>query len=59
MSAKNTGEQTKARYEIIGTTLEQLDSVTEKFNKGGIADKRRILSALGSNPPSTNEKRLK
>ena len=53
---KNTNEQTKAWYEIAGTTLQQLDSVTEKFNKGGIADKRRVLSALGSNPILTDRK---
>ena len=46
----NTNEQTKTWYEIIGTTLETLSSVTDRFNKGGIADKRRVLSALGSNP---------
>ena len=42
--------------EIIGTTLEQLDSVTEKFNKSGIADKRRTLSALGSSLILTDKK---
>ena len=53
---KNTNEQTKAWYEIVGTTLEQLNSVTERFNKDGIADKRRVLSALGSNPILTVKK---
>lgn len=52
----NTNEQTKTWYEIIGTTLEALNSVTERFNKGGIADKRRVLSALGSNPILTDKK---
>ncbi len=46
----STNEQTKTWYEIVGTTLETLSSVTDRFNKGGIADKRRVLSALGSNP---------
>ena len=40
----------------MGATLEALNSVTERFNKGGIADKRRILSALGSNPILTDKK---
>ena len=53
---RNTNEQTKAWYEIVGTTLQQLESITEKFNKGGIADKRRVLSALGSNPILTDRK---
>ena len=52
----DTNNQTKAWYEIIGKTLEQLNSVTERFNKGGIADKRRVLSALGSNPILTDGK---
>ena len=51
MEQNNTNEKTKTWYEIIGTTLEALSSVTDRFNKGGIADKRRALSALGSNPP--------
>ena len=36
-----------------------LSEVTDRFNKGGIADKRRVLSALGSNPSSTDKICLK
>ena len=47
---KNINENSKTWYEIIGTTLQKLSTITDDFNKGSISDKRRVLSALGSNP---------
>ena len=51
-----TAERVRSWYEIVGTTLQQLDSATEKFNKGNVTDKRRVLSALGSDPILTDGK---
>lgn len=47
---EKTNKDTRSWYEIIETTLMQLSRVTKDFNEGTIADKRRVLSALGSNP---------
>lgn len=41
--------RTRSWYEIVGTTLTQLTSATEKFNNGTLEDKKQVLSALGSN----------
>ena len=41
--------RTRSWYEIVGTTLAQLTSATEKFNNGTLEDKKQVLSALGSN----------
>lgn len=45
-----TSKRVQNWYEIVGTTLQCLDTATERFNDGDINDKRRILSALGSDP---------
>lgn len=53
---KHTNEDAKSWYEIIGITLQRLSTITNDFNNGNIADKRRVLSALGSNPVLTDKK---
>ena len=49
-----TAMRTRSWYEIVGTTLTQLTSATEKFNNGTLEDKKQVLSALGSNPILTD-----
>ena len=40
----------------MGNTLSLFENVNERFTEGGMIEKRRILSAIGSNPIPTDGK---
>ena len=53
---KKTNERVLGWYKTMGNTLSSLENANEDFINGVLADKRRILSALGSNPILTDGK---
>ena len=53
---QETGNKVRNWYEIMGNTLSNLENANKEFTDGNMADKRRILLALGSNPIMTDGK---
>ena len=47
---KDSFERSKNWYEFVGNTLDDLTNVNQKFTKGKLIEKNRILKAIGENP---------
>ena len=50
------GRRVRSWYEIAIDTFEKLTNAQERFNEGGVSDKKEILLAIGQNPVLLNGK---